>query len=405
MSAPRILCVSFYFPPLAGPRAVQVSRLLCALDARVTVVAARTADEAVDTSIAPDVENHVGGVIRIPFSRGRVMRRIDYLARRAGLAWGNVPDEKRAWAMRACSFMLEHSNAAPDALVTFGQPMSDHLFGLEFKKQTGVPWAAHFSDPWADNPYRNDTPAAARTNAALEAQVVKSADGLIFTSEETVDLAMRKYGPDIRRKACVLPHCFDRDLLERLEPDRAPDADSYVMRSIGSFYGNRSPEPFYAALENTAAANPELLRGVAVEFYGYTEARLRGLIDNYQAARDIISFKGTVSYLESLRLTRGADCLLVVDAPSDKSVFFPSKLVDYLGSGRHIFAVTPEGATRRIAGAAGATVAPLHRPEHIESALRGLLEARPRILAHPCEQYSAQAVAGRMADIINDIVK
>jgi hypothetical protein len=405
VNQPRLLCVSFYFPPLAGPRAVQVSRLLCALDARVTVVAGRTADEACDTSIAPDAEQHLGAVIRIPFSRSPVMRRLDYLARRAGLAWGNVPDEKRAWALRACAFMLEHSNAAPDALITFGQPMSDHLFGLEFKKQKGAPWIAHFSDPWADSPYRSHTPAAARANAQLEARVAAAADALVFTSQETVDLVMRKYGPDIRRKAHVLPHCYDAALFQSLAPDRDPAPGAYVIRSLGSFYGSRSPEPFYAALERVAHSDPELLNGVSVEFYGYTEARLRGLVEKYPAAKNSITFKGAVPYMESLRLTRGADCLLVVDAPSDTSVFFPSKLVDYLGSGRHICAVTPEGATRRIAAAAGATLAPIADPDAAANALRDLLISKPRALTGSCGQYRSQAVAAQMMDIVSGIMK
>jgi len=405
VNAPRLLCVSFYFPPLAGPRAVQVSRLLCAADARVTVVAGRTADEGVDPTIAPDVENRLGAVIRIPFTRGRALRRLDYLARRAGLAWGNAPDDKRGWARRACAFITEHTDAAPDALVTFGQPMSCHLFGLEFRKRTSAPWVAHFSDPWADSPYRAATRAAARANANLEAQVARAADALVFTSPETVDLVMRKYSPDIRGKARVLPHCYDRALFESLEPDRAPRPGEYVIRSIGSFYGVRSPEPFYAALETVARNAPDLLQGVRVEFYGYTEARLKGLIENYPAAGRVISFKGSVPYMESLRLSLGADCLLAVDAPSGVSVFFPSKLVDFMGSGRHIFALTPEGATRRIASAAGATVAPVDDPAAAAAALAQLLKRKPAGLDGDCSEYESRAVARQFMDIIRETLK
>ena len=43
-----------------------------------------------------------------------------------------------------------------------------------------------------------------------------------------------------------------------------------------------------------------------------------------------------------------SDCLLVIDAPSNKSIFFPSKLADYIGSNRPIFGISPKGTTRRI---------------------------------------------------------
>ena len=36
--------------------------------------------------------------------------------------------------------------------------------------------------------------------------------------------------------------------------------------------------------------------------------------------------------------------LLILDAPFDISVFFPSKLVDYIGAQKPILAITPEGS-------------------------------------------------------------
>jgi hypothetical protein len=53
-----------------------------------------------------------------------------------------------------------------------------------------------------------------------------------------------------------------------------------------------------------------------------------------------------VPYLESLRYISSADVLLLIDAPSDgPSVFLPSKLIDYLGSGNPVLGITPETGT------------------------------------------------------------
>ena len=47
----------------------------------------------------------------------------------------------------------------------------------------------------------------------------------------------------------------------------------------------------------------------------------------------LVTVRPRVPYDESLRLTRDADALLVVDAPSaEPSVFLPSKLVEYIGA-------------------------------------------------------------------------
>ena len=56
--------------------------------------------------------------------------------------------------------------------------------------------------------------------------------------------------------------------------------------------------------------------------------------------------------LTSLALMKNADYLFLIDAavPSNRqSVFFPSKLAEYLGSGKPIVGLTPkQGATARI---------------------------------------------------------
>ena len=40
-----------------------------------------------------------------------------------------------------------------------------------------------------------------------------------------------------------------------------------------------------------------------------------------------------------------SDCLLVIDAPFANIVFFPSKLVDYMGADKYVLGITPEKGT------------------------------------------------------------
>ena len=62
----------------------------------------------------------------------------------------------------------------------------------------------------------------------------------------------------------------------------------------------------------------------------------------------LITFKSTVSYLDSLSLMTSADGLLVIDAPAATSVFLPSKLIDYIGSGTPILGITPSGTAAKL---------------------------------------------------------
>ena len=57
-----------------------------------------------------------------------------------------------------------------DALVSFAQPWSDHLIGLRVHRATGLPWIAHFSDPWTDSPYLRGRRLAAASLGRMEAR-------------------------------------------------------------------------------------------------------------------------------------------------------------------------------------------------------------------------------------------
>ncbi len=375
-AAMKILAASYSFPPDASPRASQVSRVLAALPAETTVVCADNLEGTPDQTVAPGIDSRLAEIVRLPHGRPLLSRRLDYAGYRLKISWAHAPDPQRPWADNARDLILERLSRGtlnPDILITYGAPMSGHLIGPPVKKSARIPWVAHFSDPWADNPYRRDNPATAFINRRLERRVVELADALVFTSPETVDLVMKKYPKDLRRKARYLPHCFDP---AAYPPGDPPDGE-YAMRMLGGLYTLRTPEPFYKAVERAAASDPGSLSGARFEFYGYIESRLKNLIDKYPAAKRAISFHGNVSYAESLRLMKTAHCLLAIDAPASFSVFFPSKIVDYLGSGRHIFAITPPGACERVTRELGGTVAAPSDDEAVYRALLGILRDRP----------------------------
>ena len=81
--------------------------------------------------------------------------------------------------------------------------------GLRVRRATGLPWVAHFSDPWTDSPYLRGARWQQRLWKRLEADVVQDADALVFVNAQTAERVMRKYPDAWRRKAHVVPHGFD----------------------------------------------------------------------------------------------------------------------------------------------------------------------------------------------------
>ena len=391
----ELLAISYSFPPMAYPRSIQVARLLSALDASVTVICGEE-DQAYtpygrDTTIASGIEGRLKRITREPFHRPKILRYIDSLAERFFISRSKLPDPQRSWVARTTRGFLKwqrRSGYEPDLVVTFGFPMSDHFFGLEYKKRKGTAWIAHFSDPWVDNPYRNHNSPTAWLNRRMERDIISKADGVIFTSPETLDLVMKKYPDSWREKSFYLPHCYDR---ENYDETLSPPVDHYVLRSIGTLYGGRSADPIFQAIERISAEAPSLLENVILDFVGFVDGG-GDILRDFPVAQRITRLVGVTPHAEALRLMQTSHCLLVIDAPAELSVFFPSKLAEYLGSGRFIFALSPKGATSRIVKEAGGLVANPSRIDETYDRFRLILEKRPGNL-RPTPQYNKEVVS------------
>ena len=413
---PELLAVSFAFPPLALPRSIQVARLLKHLPTS-TVLVCCDQEEGIrkDSTIEPDAEPKLRKCLRVPFSHTGWGRLANKVAHRLELPlWNKSPDQYVSWkgpVLRAIDQYARSENYAPDSLVTFGYPMSDHLVGLELKKVFGVPWIAHFSDPWVGNIYTevgHDRWTDAR-NRALERKVAETADRLIFTSQETVDMVMAKYSPEIRAKARVLPQSFDTASFAALQHEK----NGLIIRHTGWFYGPRTPRPLFNALSAILSSSPALLAGVKLELIGDIDPKTIAESGLETLPADLISIKAPVDYSESLRLIAASDGLFLIDAPAEKSVFLPSKLVDYMGAGRPILGLTPPGAARSLIEQLGGWVA---SPDNLEEMTRSLHSFLSYLQEHKNaqrefwgdqktrEQYEAAVVAQTFAEILDELL-
>jgi glycosyltransferase involved in cell wall biosynthesis len=282
---------------------------------------------------------------------------------------------------------------------------SVHLVGRHLKRQTGVPWIAHFSDPWLANPFVARSRLDAARTRRLERAVLREADRVIFTSKQTEELVMSSYPSAWRAKVRVIPHAFDPELYPSSRS--VPRGNRLVFRYVGAFYEPRSPRPLLDALRRLDELDRPLLDRIRVEIVGPVE---HGMLDE-QAVSGLppgtVSAVPSVGYVRSLELMQGADGLLVVDAPAESSPFLPSKLVDYIGAGTAIAALTPPGAaadlTRRVGG-------PVADPTDVDACARALIrlaelaeEPRPFGEATVRSEYTTASVGSRMADVIAEV--
>src|SRR5919197_138132 len=202
----RVLAVSWEMPPMYGPRATQVSRVLAELPALgwspTTICLAPRRG-------GPHWFNGAGAEPPSLVELVRVPSPEEWTPLRA--AWrvvprlSDYPDRSRVWVPRATrAAVREADRRGVSGVITFAQPWSDHLVGLRVRRLTRLPWVAHFSDPWADSPY-----ATAHQRSIwrrMEADVVREASALVFVTPETADLTMAKYPGEWRKKVSVVPH-------------------------------------------------------------------------------------------------------------------------------------------------------------------------------------------------------
>jgi glycosyltransferase involved in cell wall biosynthesis len=376
----QLLAISWDMPPLSGPRAVQVSRTLKQLvplgwESTVVCFGARSQRYDQDPELAAQLRAP-HGVTLVPvaspeetvFFRAlwRVMPPLKLL-----------PDEKSVWIGRASRAALRLAGQRRfDVLVSFAQPWSDHLVGLRVHRKTGLPWIAHFSDPWTDSPYLRGGRWQQRIWQRMESDVVRHASALIFVNTQTADRVMRKYPEAWRAKVHVVPHGFE-GAPRPLTPSPAPGGPLHLVYT-GRFYeGIRTPEPLLRALAALAAQRP-LTHELRVTFVGTpVPAYVRLAAD--LGLDGIVEFSGRVPFAESARIAAAADVLLVIDAPADDNLFLPSKLIDYLPLGKPILGLTPaSGATADVLGALDQPRANPGDEAAIAAAIVALLDRRQR---------------------------
>src|SRR5262245_32024349 len=209
----RLLAISWEMPPLSGPRAVQVSRLLRQLVRhgwQSTVVCFGPRSTRYNQDYPVDVACEGGGAIelvRVPSPEEwfivRALWRICPPVKR-------LPDEKRVWigrASEAAHAALERRSC--DAIVSFGQPWSDHLVALRLARRFAIPWVAHFSDPWVGSPYNRGGAWQHRINERMERDVISTASRIVFHNTETAEHTMHRYPSEWRAKVVIVPQGFE----------------------------------------------------------------------------------------------------------------------------------------------------------------------------------------------------
>lgn len=338
----HLLIVSPSAPPKNSPESFQLDRILGALDPNIFVTLITTplvnGWEKHDHSLDRERSNFRVLMAKLPGHNYTAKILTNHRLRRL-----HVPDSDFWISYTARRLTKILTAAAPDAIYSRSFPFSSAVLAQRLSKSLDIPWMMHLSDPWFESPYRHVSPKQRRKDRALEERCFLDAQRIALTTDGQAAYYRRRY-PTLAPKISVTPNIMPKGLPapQKRSVVRKGDAPIRLVYT-GAFYGQRSPAPLLAAAAKAASLSPELSSGLNIDFFGNATPEIINLIEGSPFA----NYGGAVSHDEAIAAQQSADVLLVLEPDMGHELqthFLPSKVLDYMHSGKPIFAITPEGS-------------------------------------------------------------
>jgi hypothetical protein len=260
-----------------------------------------------------------------------------------------LPDDYTGWIVPAVISGLRAVRAQKvDCLFSSGLWWTNHLVGLALFELTGLPWVAHFRDPWSKAQWLKPVSALSiRIEEFLERQVLRKASAVVCVTEHHTT-QLRQANPDLPPgKFFTIPNGFDGMEWEAVLGDKKEAAhnDKFTITYAGTFYYKRSPYPLFPALRSLIDSGEidreriqlQLISGGAEVAEG---SRVTDVATKYGLAEQV-TVPARFSRSEALRRMAQSDLLLL---SVDQSYQIPLKTYEYLRAGRPILALSSGGA-------------------------------------------------------------
>lgn len=234
-----------------------------------------------------------------------------------------------------------------DFVHTISAPASTQLIPLLWKNKGNTKWIAQFYDPWVDNSYiKLRFLSFQKLNLYFEKMVAQNADLIIHTNRYVENHWNNRYGETFIKNKLILPLCIKASSDgERLKQFSNVNG-KITISHIGSIYGKRNLNALIDALNILFNQDKTLFEKLSVDLVGFLLATEISKIKKLDFAF-IFNFIGEVSYVESMNYMVKSSLLVLIEEESDESLFFPSKLTDYLSLQKPILGIVPKNCVSR----------------------------------------------------------
>lgn len=301
----------------------------------IILTVSESAHEAIDNSqIIPTKLKHIYRTFSFNASR-------DFSIKGKYLSIMKEPDRWWTWRFSAvkCGKKLI-DELKPDVIWSTYPVSTAHSIAIQLAKYGNLPWVADYRDPVQS---RYDSSAKQTLNLALkiEKNTIENASKVILTTKRAAILYQSLY-PDLPlNKFEVIENGYDEAnfKLDEVKSGLANKNNKFVMLHSGAVYRNgRDPEQIFQALSILKAKGDISENSFELVFRGIDGAPYVQRLKTLNIS-DIVSFKPSVSYMESLTEMMSADALLLIQGPLFRNQI-PGKLFEYIRSGKPILALT-----------------------------------------------------------------
>jgi hypothetical protein len=409
---PRVLMISYYFPPLGGMGSVRSAKFATYLPRfgwEAVVVAPLSGASYEDRSL------HVPGA-RVYRTRnlqlGRLLTRVrsvdtgpsgdtgDRVRQRVRSfvhRWLYRPDGQVGWypfAVRAAREAIRDGRC--DVIFSSSFPITAHLVARRLHRETGVPWVAEFRDLWTDR--GASSPRRQRVDETMEHSILKEATEMVTVSPAFADALLARGAP----RVAVVTNGFDPADFSRL---KSPEPDETIITYLGTYYPGRQDLGTAVRAIGSLAREGALPR-LRLRFVGKMPGSLRGVIVE-SGLGSAVEDTGFVSHEESLRYICGSTLLLLAGVTSEGTNavrgVIPGKTFEYLGAGRPILFVShSDGDAAKLLSML--TSVKIVRPGDVEgarAAVLSLLEQGASPRPSLVQRYTSQSVTGDLARVLD----
>lgn len=321
------------------------------------------------------------------------------------LSFMKEPDRWWTWKYTAVPQGKRIINELKPDVIWSTYPVSTaHSIAYKLAKWSGLPWVADYRDP-VQSRYDLSAKTLFNISQKVEKTTLNNAHKVVFTTKPAETLYQSLY-PDLpRRKFHVIENGYDEGNFKQVslvENQQEKKCQPFKLLHSGAVYENgRDPSLIFIAL-----AELKKTKQICADTFQLIFRALDGGI--YQSKlnelniSDLVQFRPSVSYMESLKEMMSVDGLLLIQGPLFNNQI-PGKVFEYIRSENPILAFTPhQGATAYILK----NVEMAYRAENTEELVSKIAKmiATPRIKRINIQRFSRYEKTRELSTLLNELI-